>query len=351
MRLLPATTETAERPARPGECRLERIADAAEAAVQLAAWSIGGQAASPLVEPPTEFDPVAAAESALAPFLEGRDGASGWVALDHAGRARALLGARLEVTDEGHPGYTYLPPRYADVPLSVWHLASAPDAELLPLLVGGVAADARAKGVRRLMVQVRPHDWIAGSAWLRLGLRPGTVLAARPTRPALDPGSADVVVRPARPGDEDALVALAFEQYEYHTECGMRSGQAEAPTRRLAEQWVARADPSRAQVALDAAGTPVGFLEVHTVELPVHSPGLIYYPPRYGYIGLTSVTASARGRGVGRALAARALAGLADRGLDYAMLHYVVDNPLSRPFWSGLGFAPHVLTLAGDVLG
>ncbi|MFT4226755.1 hypothetical protein, partial [Micropruina sp.] len=73
MRLLPAATKTAERPARPGECRLERIADAAEVAVQLAAWSIGGQSPTPFVEPPAEFDPVAAAESALAPFLEGRD--------------------------------------------------------------------------------------------------------------------------------------------------------------------------------------------------------------------------------------------------------------------------------------
>ena len=76
MRLLPATLATIGAPAELGGWRLERIADAAEAAVQLAAWSIGGQPPTPFVDPPAEFDPVAAAESALAPFLDGRDGAS-----------------------------------------------------------------------------------------------------------------------------------------------------------------------------------------------------------------------------------------------------------------------------------
>lgn len=40
----------------------------------------------------------------------------------------------------------------------------------------------------------------------------------------------------------------------------------------------------------------------------------------------------------------------ADRGLDDVLLHYVDDNVLSRLFWSRRGFAPLVVTLAGDVL-
>lgn len=40
----------------------------------------------------------------------------------------------------------------------------------------------------------------------------------------------------------------------------------------------------------------------------------------------------------------------ADRGPGDALLHYVDDNELSRPFWSRRSFAPLVVTLAGDVL-
>lgn len=34
----------------------------------------------------------------------------------------------------------------------------------------------------------------------------------------------------------------------------------------------------------------------------------------------------------------------------YIMLHYVAENSLSRLFWNGMGFVPHVVTLSGNIL-
>jgi GNAT superfamily N-acetyltransferase len=61
-----------------------------------------------------------------------------------------------------------------------------------------------------------------------------------------------------------------------------------------------------------------------------------------GYIGLTSVTATARGAGIGRTLVGALMGWFAERDVETAFLHYVADNALSAPFWTGLGFARHI---------
>lgn len=87
-----------------------------------------------------------------------------------------------------------------------------------------------------------------------------------------------------------------------------------------------------------------------THELPPGAPGRFYYPARYGYIGLTCVTARSRGYGVGRALTAHALAEFERLDYPVVMLHFIDDNELSRRLWDRAGLAPHVVTLSGDVL-
>ncbi len=331
-----------------------RVADAPDAAVRAVALGISRQSPTPLLVTPGAVDPSVAARAALSRHLDGDAMTSGWAALDPSGHAVAVLGATFEVTDEDRPSYTYMPERYATVPLSTWHVAGLAELDLLPVLLERVGRDAAALGIARLLVQTRPHDWLGGSAWRSLGLRPDNILAARRVAPALAPGRSDVEIRAARTGDEDALVALSFEEYTFHTEhtaTGTRSDQAEGPTRAIVSQWLAQTSPPGALVAVDpTSGTLLGCLALHVIDLPAGSPGLVYYPRRYGYVGMTSVTTSARGRGIGRALTSRALTELAALGLEHVMLHYIDDNTLSRPFWSRMGFSPHVVTLAGDVL-
>jgi ribosomal protein S18 acetylase RimI-like enzyme len=57
------------------------------------------------------------------------------------------------------------------------------------------------------------------------------------------------------------------------------------------------------------------------------------------------VSPDVRRRGVGRALAAAALAWARERGVARAEVRVVVGNQEGRAFWTGLGFAPLLETL------
>lgn len=333
--------------------QLVPIADAADAALKLAADGIARQAPTPLLTDAAAPDPQAAARIALGRAIDGDERAPGWVLLDERGDPRALLAAMVEIVDESHWGYTYLPERFALVPLSMWHVADVADLALLGILVDQLAADLVELDIDRLQVHTRPHDWLAGSAWRDLGLRPDTVMAGRRTS-AIIPGHVQAVIRVATTADEDALVALSMEEHEFHahhTTTGTRANQAIEPTVREVRNSLQQKDPPGVLVACDpGSGDVLSMLSLLVLDMPNSAPSAGFTPSRCGYIGLTSTTASARGRGLGRALVSRAMDEFSRRGLGTVMLHYVADNPLSRSFWNRLGFAPHLVTLAGDVL-
>lgn len=87
--------------------RLRRIAEEPDAVLELVAAGIAAQLPSPwcATTPP---DADAAARLAMQRYLDADPGVSGWVAMEGR-RAVAILGATLEVVDENHFGYTYLP--------------------------------------------------------------------------------------------------------------------------------------------------------------------------------------------------------------------------------------------------
>lgn len=202
---------------------------------------------------------------------------SGWVALD-SGRAVALLGATLEIVTEDHIGYTYTPPRYTSTPLSAWTATSWEDATAhLPTLVRAVAGDTREHGIARLLLQTRPHDWVAGALWRRLRMRPDAVLAGLTLTDASPTRTPRHRVRTATPTDEEALPRLAFEEYVFHAEhtgTGTLGTQPEEPTRReigraFAEQ---AAGTGETFLADGSDGQPVGSLRGMILELPDQSP-------------------------------------------------------------------------------
>lgn len=234
---------------------------------------------------------------------------------------------------------------------------------LVPALVRALGEDAAAVGVGRLSVQVRPHDWVGRSIWHRLGLRPDRMLAgaALPADAGAAPAAAvhrepGVRIRRAMDADEDRLVALAMAQHRYHarhTRTGTLEQQAEAPTRRQIVSSL-RAQEAGTELVLVAeapGGTALGHLLAMTLTVPQDAPGRAYLPMCHGYIAQLMVDDGSRGTGVGTALVRRGLDWLRDRGHTEALVHYVVDNPTSAPFWEARGLAPIVLTLSGDVLG
>ncbi|WP_120002953.1 GNAT family N-acetyltransferase [Nesterenkonia muleiensis] len=331
------------------------IHQAPDAALQLVTESIADQHGTPLVADTSPVDPATAAQKLLKPYAEQTEMASGWLALDEGGSAVALLGASLVITDEDHPGYSFLPERFAQIGLG--HAAARDEAaiEHLDALLQRIRDDAAAHSISRLMVSVRPHDWIMGSFWRSHGLQPEKLMAGRRVPAEIPESDYAVTVRPAVPEDEEQLIALCMEEYEYHalhTTAPHRRNQAVEPTRRYVSGGFDDVVHPRCLVAEDPdTGQLVGCLFLRINEQPRDSAIGMFMPRRRGFIGLTSVTESWRGRGAGSALLSEALRVFADRDVPYAFLFYVESNVLSKEFWNRRGFSPVAVDMAGEALG
>ncbi len=290
------------------------------------------------------------ARGALSAYLADGEKAA-WVAL-HAGRVRAVLAASFDHIGPEDPRSTYMPPTLASAPATTCCAATAADAvAAFPMLLGQVTAEARRREIDRVSVQVSSGDWAAGAVWRSLGLVPDVMMAAAPvvsvvTKVPSRPGPARVVVRTATPGDVEALTDLALEEHAFHalrTATGTRPDQRRETSRAIAQEAVTRPGQAARQLVAcetDAAGPVVGCLDVEVLSTPPDSSARFTFPARYGYVGLTAVTERSRGRGVGAALVQEALLWLDEAQIDVAVLHHVIDNPLSLQFWSARGFAP-----------
>jgi GNAT superfamily N-acetyltransferase len=80
------------------------------------------------------------------------------------------------------------------------------------------------------------------------------------------------------------------------------------------------------------------YVELITVERTSPAPRLC--PDSQPYIGPTACDPAARGQGIGHALVLRVLEWAAVNGYETVSVDFDTCNPLSRPFWLGLGFRP-----------
>ncbi|AMB59360.1 GNAT family N-acetyltransferase [Microterricola viridarii] len=217
-----------------------------------------------------------------------------------------------------------------------------------------LVAAARAEGIGRLNVEAAASDDLAAAELMANGLRPGAIFAARdvavPDAAArrVDARRRDAAgIRPATAGDRAALSALAREEALFqaaNTTAGTSLHQPPALFDGIVDGWLL--DPGTAVFMAEAAdgrGGPAGMVVVQDVAASAAERAL-GLPERHGYLSVLSVTASARGRGIGGALADRAMEWLSAAGLSRVALHYIADNPASAPFWAGRGFAPLVVS-------
>jgi GNAT superfamily N-acetyltransferase len=314
---------------------------------------------APWLSPPASAAP--GAEQMVRSFLDAEaEGRLGWVAVDPArDGVLAFAGATITELTPDDWRFTFMPPRSVSVGISSCHSTSDAAAQACyPLLLDAVRSAATERDIRRISVQCAPGDTAAAAVWRRLHLEPDARMALRHVdswRPPMSRSGASV--RLAGSEDVEALTDLALEEHLYHahhTGAGTSPDQPRETSRRLAADAVADtlADNARTRqlvaelagaagpdgAAPRVVGSAVGMLaELDDEDIRRH-----FMPARYGYIGLTSVTASARGAGVGRLLVDGLMRWFAEQGLELAFLHYVVDNPLSARFWSGLGFEPHI---------
>ncbi|HKH05426.1 MAG TPA: GNAT family N-acetyltransferase [Acidimicrobiales bacterium] len=132
-----------------------------------------------------------------------------------------------------------------------------------------------------------------------------------------------VEVRPGRPEDGEALRAIERAAGERFRTVGLGWVADDEPTSVAA--LAAYAADGRSWVAVDAAGTPVGYLIAEVVDGCAH-------------VEQVSVAPSAQGTGVGRALLDAVGGWAAAAGRPAVTLTTFADVPWNRPLYEHLGF-------------
>lgn len=174
-------------------------------------------------------------------------------------------------------------------------------------------------------VEVQPDGWPDGTdkATYALELRDGGSAMNRTS------------VRPATEQDSEAIVALWRELMAVHQELAplvwRLSDDAEARYREHLGKMLQ--DPDRRVFVAEQESEVVGYLVVQKGTRPP----VLAHSTR-GIFGEIFVSPSARCRGVGRELVEAGLRWFREEGLAMAEVSYASDNPMSVPFWEGLGF-------------
>jgi GNAT superfamily N-acetyltransferase len=179
---------------------------------------------------------------------------------------------------------------------------------------------------------------------LEHGLRPLTVIAARPAARAIDGGKvraspAGLRIRRAGEGDEDALERLGMEMMRYDAHFGSVAVRANTARglRESAARTVAAAQPWTWLAERD--GEAVGMVQAEPPEAAGWVAPLVRAQP-VAYLGEMSVLPGARGAGVGTALVEHLHRELDAAGAAVTLLHHAQLNPLSAPFWNRMGYRP-----------
>ena len=144
-------------------------------------------------------------------------------------------------------------------------------------------------------------------------------------------------VRRAGPEDLDAVYRLSLEEARFHARAPIFRPYVERDTRDAVREATRKGleDEGQAVFIARTDGRDAGVIEVGT-----HLFSPLFTPDDAVSIGDTAVVEDARGAGVGAALTDAALAWARERDYRAVHLHFATPNPLSVPFWTGLGFTP-----------
>ena len=194
------------------------------------------------------------------------------------------------------------------------------------------------------MVRWPSRDVTGVRELLEHGMRPLTVIAARPAGRAIDgstgrAGSADLRIRAAGQGDLDVLERLGMEMMRYDAHFGsvaVRTDTAHG-LRESAARTLAAAQPCTWLAERD--GEAVGMVHAEPPEAAGWIAPLVRAQP-VAYLGEMSVLPGARGAGVGTALVEHLHRELDAAGAAVTLLHHAQLNPLSAPFWNRMGYRP-----------
>jgi GNAT superfamily N-acetyltransferase len=165
-------------------------------------------------------------------------------------------------------------------------------------------------------------------AWLALSFFIQQVHAARELT-AVDPAPppAGYAIRTGTPDDAAAVVDLAFQLYHQHLAAPCWAGGTADSREEARSEW--RADLGEKGMSaflILAAGAPAGFVLMEERD------------PETVNLAVAAVDAGHRGRGLGTALTAHALAWAHDRGYQTCLVDWRAANLPASRFWPARGF-------------
>ncbi|WP_116051638.1 GNAT family N-acetyltransferase [Amycolatopsis palatopharyngis] len=235
---------------------------------------------------------------------------------------------------------------------SLW--AAQENWELSPLIgnTGAEGMSALLGALRRRLDREQPmpdsacavawpsRDAEATKALLDHGLQPLNALAVRPNRPAPEVDVPGVLVRRARPVDEEEIIALRMAELRYSALVGPNVVRENAIDLITTEVRRGLVFGGRTWIA-ESGGAAVGLASCGwTTPAAGSSVAGRLAEGRWGYVGTLSVLAPARGGGVGRALMSVAHHELDLDDVEGTFLFYSPTNPLSPVFWHRQGYRP-----------
>ena len=187
-------------------------------------------------------------------------------------------------------------------------------------------------GITDHTVHVPAGDRRVLDAWASLGFGRSHAFAVRDLAP-VDARSVDV--RIATADELDTVEALSDEESRFHAQSPIFTPYVRELTRGSVRAELASglAADDRSFLVARVDGEDVGLLSI--------GPGFgspVCTPPGAAYIGQTAVVPDARGRGIGAALLARAVAWASEHEHDSLVLHFATANANSSAFWTGQGF-------------
>jgi GNAT superfamily N-acetyltransferase len=189
------------------------------------------------------------------------------------------------------------------------------------------------------LLERRGWLWVAVSA-----LRP-----AEPLPPSSRQSPTGTHTRLARPEDEEAVIRLHVEDYQYHADhdptVRMVPGVELEMRQTLSGVWAAGQGPEetgerRFRVFVVEHGDELVAMSItYLYFVTDESPG-VFRTGRYCHIGSTGVRADIRGKGVGRLLVEGITQFYEPLGVQAYSLAYHLRNQLSSAFWPRLGWVP-----------
>lgn len=184
------------------------------------------------------------------------------------------------------------------------------------------------------------RDVAVSRALLDHGLAPQLALAVRAPATGEEYSVPGVTVRASTHGDLEEIVGLRLEELHYTSLVG--HGVVRPGAEALLAEEVRRGLQFGGRVWIaEEEGVTVGMVTTgKRSPLPGDALAGRLRPGEWGYLGTLAVTTAARGRGIGRALAAVAHDELFSPSLRGTFVSYNPANPLSPVFWHRQGYRP-----------